>query len=221
MSDEERARARRQAMSPLLGAESFNPLSATVRVEFGASSRPGRGRDISEDHYLIVHLERAQRTLLTSLRRADVPEPFEEHGYAMVVADGLGQDGAGGIASRVALSTLAHLGLEFGRWNLRIDGRTAAEVVERVEEFYQRTADAVNDQSRRTPALTGMGTTLTAAFSAGDDLFYAHVGHSRFYLFRGGDLLLLTRDQTLAQRLADFDCSAVPWKWRVTTSGTS
>ena len=203
MSDDEYARARRQAMSPLLGAESFNPLSATVQVEFGASSRAGRTRDVNEDHYLIVHLERAQRTLLTSLRDSDVPEPFEEHGYAMMVADGLGQDGAGGIASRVALSTLAHLGLQFGRWNLRIDPQTAAEVVERVEQFYQRTSDAVNDESQRLPALTGMGTTLTAVFTAGDDLFYAHVGHSRLYLLRDGELLLLTRDQTLAQRLVD------------------
>jgi protein phosphatase len=48
-----------------------------------------------------------------------------------------------------------------------------------------------------------MGTTLTAVFTAGDDLFYAHVGHSRLYLFRDGELLLLTRDQTLAQRLVD------------------
>ena len=107
------------------------------QLQAGRGARPAK----DEDHYLVGHLERAQRTLLTSLRQADVPEPFEEHGYAMVVADGLGQDSlcAGGMASRVALSTLAHLGLEFGRWNLRIDGRTAAEVVERVEEFYKRT----------------------------------------------------------------------------------
>ena len=51
--------------------------------------------------------------------------------------------------------------------------------------------------------LSGMGATLTAAYSAGDMLFLAHVGHSRAYLFRGGVLTQLTNDQTLRQRIAD------------------
>ena len=48
-----------------------------------------------------------------------------------------------------------------------------------------------------------MSTTLTAAYSAGDELFVFHVGHSRAYLYRGGLLTRLTRDQTLAQRLSE------------------
>jgi len=48
-----------------------------------------------------------------------------------------------------------------------------------------------------------MGATLTAAFSAGDALFVAHVGHSRAYLLRGGILAQLTRDQTFGQHVVD------------------
>ncbi len=48
-----------------------------------------------------------------------------------------------------------------------------------------------------------MSTTLTATYSAGDELFVVHVGHSRAYLYRSGLLTRLTRDQTLAQRLAE------------------
>ena len=44
---------------------------------------------------------------------------------------------------------------------------------------------------------------MTAAYSLGDDLFITQVGDSRAYLFRGGKLQLLTRDQTMAQLLAD------------------
>jgi hypothetical protein len=41
----------------------------------------------------------------------------------MIVADGLGESGAGSLASRVALSTIAYLTLHYGKWNLRIDPR--------------------------------------------------------------------------------------------------
>jgi protein phosphatase len=48
-----------------------------------------------------------------------------------------------------------------------------------------------------------MSTTLTAVYTAGDEMFVAHVGHSRAYLYRNGLLTRLTRDQTMAQRLAE------------------
>jgi protein phosphatase len=83
-----------------------------------------------------------------------------------------------------------------------VDPRTAAEVTERLEWVYGRVNEAVQRQSRATPELSNMATTLTAALSAGDDLFVAHVGHSRAYLFRDGDLRQLTRDQTVENRLA-------------------
>jgi PPM family protein phosphatase len=193
---------RRAALSPLLASEQFNPLSASVRVEFGARSRLGNQR-ANEDHYLIFRVGRSQQVLASSLREADLPGQFEEYGYLMLVADGVGPLGSGAMASRLAISTLAHLVLHFGKWNLRIDERTAADVIDRAEWFYHRTADALAARSHLEPLLAGMGTTLTATFSAGNDLFYAHVGHSRAYLFRDGQLILLTRDHTLAQRLVE------------------
>ncbi|MFD0823803.1 PP2C family protein-serine/threonine phosphatase, partial [Micromonospora zhanjiangensis] len=53
------------------------------------------------------------------------------------------------------------------------------------------------------PASEGMGTTLTAALLAGDRLAVAHVGDSRCYLLRGGELHRLTRDDTFVQALVD------------------
>ena len=48
-----------------------------------------------------------------------------------------------------------------------------------------------------------MGTTCTAAAVVGDRLYYGHVGDSRLYLIRNGEISRLTRDQSLVQRLVD------------------
>lgn len=189
---------------PLIEAYEFDVLSATVKVEFGGLSHTGKVRTINEDHFMITRLGRDQETLLTNLPAGDVPDHFQESGYAMVVADGMGGAARGEVASRLAISTLAHLGLQFGKWNLRINEKIARDVRERAAIFYQRVGQAVIEEGRADPSKTGMGTTLTGAFSAGSDLFVASVGDSRVYLFRRGRLLQLTRDQTYSQLLADM-----------------
>ena len=201
--DQSAAAERRGRISYGLPGSGGPPLSSLVQIEFGACSRAAPHRPTNEDHMLIMHLGRSQDVIMTSLPQADVPRPFEEHGYAMLVADGAGNMGAGGLASRVAISAIAHLALHFGKWNLRVDGRVAEEIMERAEWFYQRAAEAVQRHSRASPLFAGMCSTLTAAFSAGDELFYAHVGHSRAYLYRDGELMQLTRDHTVEQHLRE------------------
>jgi protein phosphatase len=197
----ERHAARRAALSPLLASTEFRPLSASVKVEIGAHSGRSSSPRLNDDHFLVLHLGRHQETLATSLSSADLPPNFDEHAYAMLVADGLGDDGAGAVASRLSLSTIAHMALHYGQWNLRIDPKTASEIVERAEWFYSRADAAVANKTRTSPSLAGMASALTMAYSAGDDLFIAHVGHTRVYLFRDGKLIQLTRDQTVARQL--------------------
>jgi protein phosphatase len=193
---------RQRALSPLLDLPEFRPLSSRVSVEFGAASHAGKVRHINEDHYLVVRLGRSQETLATTLADAEVPDKFDESGYAMIVADGLGGTGAGGVAARLAISKFVDLAIHYGRWNVRVDARTAFEVIERLEWCFGRVHEFVQLKSRVSPELAGMATTLTGAYSAGDELFIAHVGHSRVYLFREGELVLFTRDQTVENRLA-------------------
>jgi protein phosphatase len=204
--------ARRRALSPLLEREGFKPLSSTVDVEFGVRSCAGPGRTENEDHYLIWRFARSQQTLATSLARIEVPEQFDEAGYAMLVADGLGGAGTGGVAGRIVLSTLVHLALHFGRWNVRVDDRTSMEIIKRIEWCYERADEIVSRTARDVPALEGMATTLTAAYAAGDDLFLAHVGHSRAYLFRHGQLRLLTTPSSarLTQPIAPVEMGVPP-----------
>ncbi len=202
MADDTRRLA---ALSAPVGCGDFElPLSSTVRVDIAARSHRGRCLSCNEDHYLVVRLGRRQDTLATSLSSADIPRRFNEYGYAMLVADGFGTGGSGSVASRVALSAVAHLALHYGRWNLRIEPTVADEVLQRTKWLFEQASEAVAAGGRTgLPALANMATTLTAAYSAGDDLFVAHVGHSRAYLFREGHLTQLTRDHTTARYQAD------------------
>jgi protein phosphatase len=195
-------RRRRATLSLPYTTREFQPLSAIVHVDMASRSERGVARDSNDDHFLTVRLGRSQETLATSLSAADVPAPLQEYGYAMLVADGMGEGGAGSVASRVAISAIAHLALDHGRWSLRVNPDTAMEIMARLEQFYGRADAEVFARSRSAGPLTGMSTSLTAACSAGDSLFVAHVGHSRAYRFREGALTQLTRDHTMARQIA-------------------
>ena len=91
----------------------------------------------------MVQLDRQLETLLTSLIGPEAPPHFDECAYAAVVADGIGRDGAGAVAARLAISTLVQLERRFGQWTMRIDPEAASEIIDRSKWFYERTHDAV------------------------------------------------------------------------------
>ena len=171
------------AQAALGSYKPFAPPSTRVEVEFGSCTDPGLRRSTSDDHFLILRLGRSHETLVSSLPPGAVPDHWIEHGYGMVVADGMGPDGPE-LASRLAIATLAQLVLRFGKWNLRVNERTAWEIVQRAERFYRRVDETVTSAAQQHPSLAGMSTTLTAVYTAGDEMFVAHVGHSRAYLYR-------------------------------------
>jgi protein phosphatase len=85
---------------------------------------------------------------------------------------------------------------------MRIDPRAASDVIERSEWLYRRANETVFQRSQTDPQLAGMAAAVTGIYSVGTDLFVAHVGHTRCYLFRDGVLVQLTRDDTLRERRA-------------------
>jgi serine/threonine protein phosphatase PrpC len=189
----------RSVLSRPLDVEYFQPLSSAAALEIAATSICGPLRSHNTDHFIAIRLGRTQDTLLSSLPESDLPAPFSEYGYAFAVADGLGDRGSGARASRVALSTLAHLVIRYGRWNLRVDPTSMAEITEQSQFLYQRAHDAMVEARREHPLLADMAASVTAMYVAGGDLFFAHVGHARGFLFRDGNFVQLTTDHTVEQ----------------------
>ena len=179
------------------------PSSSLVRVQFGARSDIGKVRPNNEDHYFVSCYARSMRTLTTNLPEGLVPLHFDENGYLMVVADGMGGMAAGELASILAIAIGINASLENPTWNLKVTAPGAEELMERVRQRFRTIDDMLTKRAQADASLYGMGTTLTAAISVGADLFLFHVGDSRVYLLRAGDLHRLTRDHTLAQALAD------------------
>ncbi|HEY7762409.1 MAG TPA: Stp1/IreP family PP2C-type Ser/Thr phosphatase [Actinomycetota bacterium] len=102
------------------------------------------------------------------------------------IADGMGGHRGGEVASRLALETIDVMFRE-GEGSLGDQVRAANRVV--------------HDRSRQDRQVSGMGTTLTAVVVDDAVAHIAHVGDSRGYLLRAGDLRQITADHTLVARM--------------------
>jgi serine/threonine protein phosphatase PrpC len=121
----------------------------------------------------------------------------QDSGYAgphlLVIADGMGGHAGGDIASSLAIGELAPLdGESHGPDAL---GHLSEAVYAAHRELLGRVAEE--------PNLSGMGTTVTALLRSGGRFALAHIGDSRAYLLREGELVQITRDHTFVQRLVD------------------
>jgi protein phosphatase len=184
-------------------AELPKPVSTAVRADFGAVSHPGLVRSKNEDHFLVSQAKREHRVLLSNVPSDHIPVPMGDEGYVIIVADGMGGMAAGEVASRQAIATGLNLIQNSPKWGFKINKKEARELFERVNRHLQDIDRALTEQSYSDRRLFGMGTTLTAAYSVGVDLFIIHVGDSRAYLYRKGELRQLTKDHTIAQTMAD------------------
>lgn len=179
------------------------PFSSLVSVDMYALTDQGYVRTNNEDHYLVVRGGRALETVFSNLTENQPGDLFEETAYGMVVADGLGGEAAGEIASRQAIYTLLSLVLHAPDWQLRWGDNEENTVKRRMTERFRQVNAELLQQAAVHTDLAGMSTTMTAAITYGDSLIVTHVGDSRAYLHRRGKLERLTQDHTLAQRLID------------------
>ena len=120
-------------------------------------------------------------------------QQFLRKGRLAVVADGMGGYEGGQEASRLAVETLVEVYRDFGG-----DDPQAALV-----EALQAAHEQIREYSFAHPELRGMGTTCTAAAIVQDSLYYVHVGDTRLYLIRDGQITRVTRDHSYVGRLVE------------------
>ncbi|WP_307126070.1 Stp1/IreP family PP2C-type Ser/Thr phosphatase [Streptomyces sp. B1I3] len=126
-----------------------------------------------------------------------IREGNEDSGYAgprlLAIADGMGGQAAGEVASSEVISTLVQLD----------DDVPGSDILTSLGTAVQRANDQLRVMVEEDPQLEGMGTTLTALLWTGQRLGLVHVGDSRAYLLRDGVLTQITQDHTWVQRLVD------------------
>ncbi len=111
----------------------------------------------------------------------------------LALADGMGGHAAGEVASQLVIAALAHLDYD----------EPGGDLLGKLEDAVHEGNTAIAEQVDLNPDLDGMGTTLTAILFAGDRLGLVHIGDSRGYLLRDGELAQITKDDTFVQTLVD------------------
>jgi protein phosphatase len=125
----------------------------------------------------------------TGLQRRENEDSVLASPPVFVVADGMGGAQAGEVASKIAVDAFAE--------GLPDEGSPE----ERLAAVAHTANARIYEVSRAESERAGMGTTLTAAYLGENDLSIAHVGDSRAYLFRDGELTRLTQDHSLMAEL--------------------
>ena len=111
----------------------------------------------------------------------------------LALADGMGGHAAGEVASQLVIAALAHLD----------DDEPGGDLLGKLESAVHDGNTAIAAHVEADPELEGMGTTLTAILFAGTRLGMVHIGDSRGYLLREGELTQITKDDTFVQTLVD------------------
>ena len=163
---------------------------------FGVSDI-GRVRKNNEDNFVVCNLTTGEVGLTPSLR----DHTLGNRGSLFMVADGMGGEASGEVASQICTLTVPKRLYE----NLKTLGQVSeTNFVLLLQESIEYANQVIHEKAQSNPLYRGMGTTATVAALFGPYLFVAQVGDSRAYLIRNGQLTQLTRDQTFLNYLKEL-----------------
>jgi len=174
-------------------------------IDIYGLTHPGKVRTENQDHFLICSLRKQMVVHQTSLGETDsLIAESERLALLAMVADGVGGGIRGAEASRTTLETAAQYVSRSMRCYYAAgsaDGRRFAQALQ--EAAVECHAELMR-RGEEHPECRGMATTLTLYLGVWPRAYLLQVGDSRCYLLQHGELAQITRDQTMAQELADL-----------------
>jgi protein phosphatase len=176
-------------------------------LDIGAVTHRGVVRSRNEDQFAVIRRRRTSEVLACSLPEKDLPSDLDD-AWLLVVADGLGGQVSGQVASATAIRAVLEFAGELSSWVMGPLGGLREDLEERVGLYCEAINREMQAQVEANPSLAGMATTLTSAYVFGNDAAVVNVGDSRSYLIRNEELRQITSDHTLAQQLRDHGLPA-------------
>lgn len=171
--------------------------SAPINVSVFALSHVGRIRKNNEDNFVVCNLTTGEIGLTPALQN----HRLGHSGSLLMVADGMGGEASGEVASQICTVTVPKRLYD----NLKsMETPTEEDFVSLLCESIEYANHIIFQKAQTDPAFHGMGTTTTAAALLASHLFVAQVGDSRAYLIRNQQMTQLTRDQTFLNYLQDI-----------------
>src|SRR4029077_16575494 len=152
---------------------------------------PGRGTAMSDGQGTLTVRYGVRSDI--GLHREDNEDAAYAGARLLAVADGMGGHAAGEVASAAVIEALRPLDTQV----------PAGELLNALDHAVRRANSALRDMVQANPALHGMGTKLAAPLWSGSQLGLVHIGDSRAYLVRDGEVFQITHDHTLVQSLLD------------------
>ena len=163
----------------------------------------GRVRRTNQDTFVVAALEKTIHVQQCGLQDNDGTRHRESPtGRLMMVADGMGGQLHGEVASAVVVDGMLQYAFSMMPWLRTAAGdRDEAALAKGFTAAVRRSHERMREVAERKGFTGDMGSTLTMGYVAWPMLYLVHVGDSRAYLHRGGKLFRLTRDHNLAEEM--------------------
>jgi protein phosphatase len=186
------------------GTRPPGPRPEDSEIDIFGLTHPGKLRPENQDHFFVGQLKKQIHVHSTSLPEvAQLPVEAERLAFLVMVADGVGGSSVGEEASRLALAAVTRYVAESIHCYYASDPENDESFVRALAEAATRCHEDLLDRAREDPAHPVMATTLTLFIGVWPRAYLVQVGDSRYYLLRGGELVQISRDQTIAQDLID------------------